>query len=125
MRTSINVLGDAYGAAIVEHLTKNQLKKLDEEAEQEYTRIMTAAAGVNCTNEMKPSDTSTSIRIDAIKPNDFERNKSFTTMNRPPSLQVIDAVRRRSKMIIINPNITSTLSYSTIPYIHSDNETNL
>ena len=40
MRTSINVLGDAYGCAIVEHLSRVELRKLDEEAEAEFTQII-------------------------------------------------------------------------------------
>lgn len=40
MRTSINVLGDAYGCAIVEHLSRHELKKLDQEAEHEFEQII-------------------------------------------------------------------------------------
>ena len=34
MRTSINVLGDAYGAGIVQHLCKDELARMDAEAER-------------------------------------------------------------------------------------------
>lgn len=40
LRTSINVLGDAYGCGIVEHLSRTELKKLDEEAEAEFAQII-------------------------------------------------------------------------------------
>jgi hypothetical protein len=40
LRTSINVLGDAYGCGIVEHLSRNELKKLDEQAEHEFAQII-------------------------------------------------------------------------------------
>lgn len=40
LRTSINVLGDAYGCGIVEHLSRNELRKLDEEAEHEFAQII-------------------------------------------------------------------------------------
>jgi hypothetical protein len=40
LRTSINVLGDAYGCGIVEHLSREELKKLDQEAEKEFAQII-------------------------------------------------------------------------------------
>lgn len=40
LRTSINVLGDAYGCGIVEHLSRSELRKLDEEAEAEFAQII-------------------------------------------------------------------------------------
>lgn len=36
------MLGDAYGCGIVEHLSRKELKKLDEEAEFEFTKIISA-----------------------------------------------------------------------------------
>ena len=36
MRTSINVLGDAYGCGVVEHLSRAELKHLDDEAELKH-----------------------------------------------------------------------------------------
>ncbi len=40
LRTSINVLGDAYGCGIVEHLSSDELRKLDAEAENEFAQII-------------------------------------------------------------------------------------
>jgi hypothetical protein len=38
-------LGDAYGCGIVEHLSRAELKKLDEDAEQEFAKQITVTAG--------------------------------------------------------------------------------
>lgn len=45
LRTSINVLGDAYGCGIVEQLSKEELRKLDMEAEREFVQIIAATSG--------------------------------------------------------------------------------
>jgi hypothetical protein len=45
LRTSINVLGDAYGCGIVEHLSRDELKKLDQDAEKEFVQIIAASSG--------------------------------------------------------------------------------
>jgi hypothetical protein len=45
LRTSINVLGDAYGCGIVEHLSREELKKLDQEAEKEFVQIIAGSSG--------------------------------------------------------------------------------
>lgn len=53
LRTSINVLGDAYGAAIVFHLSKDELDKMDEEravqeqAELEQMMHHSSSGGIN------------------------------------------------------------------------------
>ena len=38
-------MGDAYGCGIVEHLSRAELKKLDEDAEQEFAKQITVTAG--------------------------------------------------------------------------------
>lgn len=38
MRTSVNVLGDSYGCGIVAHMSKKQLKEIDEKEELEMQR---------------------------------------------------------------------------------------
>lgn len=40
LRTSINVLGDSYGCGIVAHLSRKELKKLDDDAEQEFSKLL-------------------------------------------------------------------------------------
>lgn len=39
MRTSINVLGDAYGAGIVQHLCQDELARMDAEAEKKERQM--------------------------------------------------------------------------------------
>ena len=70
MRTSINVLGDAYGCGIVEHLSRAELKKLDEDAEQEFAKQQNAGHGdhsvsheTHFINNPPPHTTNPSISI--------------------------------------------------------------
>lgn len=52
LRTSINVLGDAYGCGIVAHFSRNELKKLDEEAETEFAQIISATSAPSPTHHV-------------------------------------------------------------------------
>ena len=52
LRTSINVLGDAYGCGIVAHFSRNELKKLDEDAETEFAQIISANSASSPTHHV-------------------------------------------------------------------------
>lgn len=159
MRTSINVLGDAYGCGIVEHLSRHELRKLDEEAEYEFAQIISAPKdfsnhqnqiiqddsilllnnlnktlkqSVSVADERKlslakiPGSSSVNNQFNEFKT--FERqpsNRSQYSFNQnqhqlnqqqfetvlptlsppqPPSIVVMDAVRRRSRALLFTPN---------------------
>ncbi|XP_045159084.2 excitatory amino acid transporter 3-like isoform X2 [Mercenaria mercenaria] len=58
-RTAINVLGDAFGAGIVHHLSRDELAKLDEN----HSVVLAATDGLSGMNtESSPQDTRTSER---------------------------------------------------------------
>jgi hypothetical protein len=51
---------------------------------------------------------------------------STANIHRPPSLSVIDAVRKRSRITFgANQSLASPLSYQTIPFINAESETNV
>ena len=137
LRTSINVLGDAYGAAIVEHLSKDQLKKLDDEAEKECAQILAASQFQNicdrdtsCTSFHNTENNNTNgtkiNRVCSVLDDSSFKMSQFSSLNamyRPPSLNVISAIRKKSRYP--HPMLASPLSYQTIPYIHAESETNV
>ncbi len=139
MRTSINVLGDAYGCGIVEHLSRDELKKLDEEAEQEFTKII--SANPNLIEESNGSDMGFDNKSPMASPklgNSVGGGK-FTDYNKfdgvggqqnqqqeynieqeyqkqqqqqqphPPSIVVMDAVRRRSRVLLFNTKLPTSV----------------
>lgn len=93
LRTSINVLGDSYGCGIVAHLSSRELKNLDEMAEQEYNKILSAKheseAKGNLAVELRSRHSSASIHSKINE--DLEKN---------PSIPVMNAYRRHSKNLI-------------------------
>jgi hypothetical protein len=73
LRTSINVLGDAYGCGIVEHLSQDELRKLDEEAEHEFNKIVAAQQHQHQGTTLFNDDT---LIISSTNPNDTTINNA-------------------------------------------------
>ena len=138
------MLGDAYGAAIVAHLLRNQLKKLDDEIEKECIQIlatsdihsfpMNSENEMSCTEIVKPENVSrnaskikrVSTNLEEEKPiikNKISKFASLNVIYRPPSLNVVNAIKIKTGFV--TPILSSPLTYNTIPYIHSDSETNV
>jgi hypothetical protein len=118
LRTSINVLGDAYGCGIVEHLSRNELRKLDEEAENEFNKIVAAQQqGASILNDdtliissTNPNDTPT-INTDFVDERSRMVNSSSQQFN---EFRKFDARR---------PSNRSQISFNggcVIPEEHAD-----
>ena len=151
MRTSINVLGDAYGCGIVEHLSKAELKKLDEDAEQEFSKTLSITDNL-AKNETQFVENTPTIPNPSIsiwnetdqQLSDFEgresANKSTTgalyepsqqsdqettLQQNVPSIIVAEASKRDSKRHLFNKTKLPT-SINSMPHIsqYSSNNNN-
>ena len=135
-------MGDAYGCGIVEHLSRDELKKLDEDAEREFGNI------INQSNKQQNFDEPISIHISDETDNnpklasntltgkfaDFNKfegsqlsiNKLQPQPQSPPSIVVMDAVRRRSRVLLFNTKLpTSVYSMPQISQFANNDDSNV
>ena len=134
MRTSINVLGDAYGCGVVEHLSRAELKHLDDEAELEFAHMISSNQATtshapnpqgNAAEDPLLSvcdETQQIIPIHTSPLNFSEQPHSLHTHQHsqhgphPPSVVVMDAVNKRSRNVLFN-NSKLPPSVNSMPLI--------
>ncbi len=101
----MNVLGDSYGCGIIAKMAEEQLRKIDENAENEFNKIL---------NQKK-------IMYDNMQPflSKSRQNSIHEELHQEanPSIQVMDAFRRHSKNIVFADS-TLPESIASMPQIH-------
>jgi len=107
LRTSVNVLGDAYGCGIVAHLSRKELKKLDDDAEHEFAKLITPG-GISGGDEAKQG---MSICDERDVQNGEKRHSIHSCQSASnqhhqvnPSLQKVEALRRHSRTLQFGAN---------------------
>jgi hypothetical protein len=147
LRTSINVLGDAYGCGMIEHLSRAELKKLDDEADAEFVKMIGIQQGFSATGQHDGENLSSKPEIIIYNEDDNGSKSKFLTTNsdrrasqislssikenapsasdaRQPSIVAMDAYRRRSRHLLYNQSKlpASVLSMPQISHILSNHE---
>jgi hypothetical protein len=116
LRTSINVLGDAYGCAIVAHLSRNELKKLDDDAEQEFAAKLNATANITSKTDVKHTPKSmSSIYEDKNQVKSRQSSMSHNEETTTAAAAAAYSSQRSSSHIDNSPRIP--LSITSMPQI--------
>lgn len=88
LRTSVNVLGDSYGCGIVAHMSRKELKKLDEIAEAEHA----ARHGAHGTHSpLHYSDHRIKSNPTSMH-EDMDQNKNTQAYNRNPESRIPESI---------------------------------
>lgn len=121
-------MGDAYGCGIVAHLSRKELKKLDDEAENEFAKMI-AASGVGSggvlMGDNKPDDGKQNLSICderdlanadkqqrrhsqhsqlSINAHQHQLNKQQSSHGNAPSFKAMEAIRSHSRNLIFGHN---------------------
>ena len=117
LRTSINVLGDAYGCGIVAHLSRNELKKIDDEAEQETEKLL-----AHRSHELSPSHTKPFLNGGAEK-SDHPYQSSASHNEENPSLIGMNSYSRNSPKIPLSVTSMPQISVFQSPSFENQDST--
>ena len=126
MRTSVNVLGDAYGCGIVAHLSRLELKKLDDDAETEFAKHVASGGTGNVIGYPRQQTMSVhdetvrrasqmSQQLSSLNNNNnnnnnlsqsnVNNNQNSSQISKSVPAKTIDSIKKKSRNILFGSNI--------------------
>ncbi len=124
MRTSVNVLGDAYGCGIVAHLSRLELKKLDDDAETEFAKLVASGGTGNVIGY--PRQQTMSVHDETVRrssqmsqqlsshnnnnnnnlsQSNVNNNQNSPQISKSVPAKTIDSIKKKSRNILFGSNI--------------------
>ncbi len=103
----MNVLGDAYGCGIVAHLSRLELKKLDDDAENELAKMITSVVD----NEVGVVD------LNAVRRSSQISQQSNSALAQTQSLRAMEALKRQSRALMFGGANKLPVSVISMPQI--------
>jgi len=101
------VLGDAYGCGIVAHLSRLELKKLDDDAENELAKMITSVVD----NEVGVVD------LNAVRRSSQISQQSNSALAQTQSLRAMEALKRQSRALMFGGANKLPVSVISMPQI--------
>jgi hypothetical protein len=124
LRTSVNVLGDAYGCGIVAHLSRLELKKLDDDAETEFAKLVASGGTGNVIGY--PRQQTMSVHDETVRrssqmsqqlsshnnnnnnnlsQSNVNNNQNSPQISKSVPAKTIDSIKKKSRNILFGSNI--------------------